>query len=217
MKLDPEVLRIARKELTNHLSSDLQYAVALRDFMKNKIDAKTYLESEFGFKKFILAYGIGRTLGAGDESKLKILEIIKSFAFEKSHAGTITSMASYIQMNGLSSNAAKGGYGLPRSFCSKLMYVYKPDELIPYDSYVLKSLVSQFGGSIKELHYYYDRANEFRFTFFPENGVEVRRLRKKHDDLYLTKMKSLRINPDKLFSWKLTDKYLWCEEQMKRS
>ncbi len=216
MKLDSDILRVARQELDHHLLPDLQFTTELRLFMKGEMNAETYLVSEFGFKKFILAYGIGRTLGAGDECKLKILHAVRAFPFAKSHVASIASLAETLREQCLSSNAAKGGFGLPRSFCSKLLYVYKPDEIIPYDSYVLKSLVSHSGQSIKDLHQYYDRANEFRFTYFSETGAEVKRLRKKHDALHTSKMKSLHINPDKLFSWKITDKYLWCAEDMRR-
>lgn len=172
--------------------------------------------SEFGFKKFLYVYGIGRTIGAGDECKMKILDMIRTFPFKKSHIENITVLAELLRDQGLSSNAAKGNYGLPRSFCSKLLYVYKPDEIIPFDSYVLKSLVRHTGKPVKELQKYYDLADDFRQNYFPEHGAEVRRLRKKHDVQHLVQMKTLRINPDKLFSWKLSDKYLWCENFLTR-
>lgn len=216
MKLNASVFRLALQELDNHLYPDLQFTIAFRHFMKHKVDAETYLASEFGFKKFILVYGIGRTLGAGDECKLNILKAVRTFPFGKSHIENISSLAATIRQQGLSSNVGKGGFGLPRSFCSKLLYVYKPDEIIPYDSYVLKSLTRHTGKPVKDLQQYYDLANEFRLTYFPENGTEVLTLRKKHDDQHLSKMKTLRINPDKLLSWKLADKYLWCEDEVRR-
>ncbi len=217
VKLKTSILRMARTEVDKHLLPDLHYTTAFRGFMKDTLDAETYMAHEFGFKKFIYVYGIGRTLGAGDECKMKILQVIRNFPFAKSHIDTIITLSETLRDLCLSSNASKGGNGLPRSFCSKLLYVYKPDEIIPYDSYVLRSLASHFGEPIKDLHQYYDRANDFRQTYFPEHGAEVRRLRNKHDAQHLAQMKSLRVDADMLFSWKLADKYLWCAEEVKRN
>ncbi|MBK9982660.1 MAG: hypothetical protein IPP15_09580 [Saprospiraceae bacterium] len=149
MKLDRQILKLAHHEAHHHLMSDLNYTMELHRFMKDVIDLDTYLSSDFGFKKFLNDYGVGRTLKAGDDPKLKILSLIKDFQFGKSHVQEIAILATKIQQQGLSSQSGKGGPGLPQSFCSKFLYVLKPDQLIPYDSYVLKSLQLTYGLPLK--------------------------------------------------------------------
>ena len=214
--MDLKILKLALHELGQHLLPDLHYTIAFHSFLKKEINPKDYLSSEFGFKRFLYVYGIGRTIGAGDECKLKILSLLRNYPFDDHYIDTVTSLAEKIQKRGLSSNAAKGGYGLPRSFCSKLLYVYKPDEIIPFDSYVLKSLETNSGQKIKSIEQYYDMANEFRLIHFSENSAAVKSLREKYDEQHLSMMSSLQLDPDKLYSWKLTDKYLWCEAFMRR-
>ncbi|MGB4847103.1 MAG: hypothetical protein WBP41_04245 [Saprospiraceae bacterium] len=213
MKLNPRILKLARHEVHHHLMSDLNYTMELHRFMKNAIDLDTYLSSEFGFKKFLNDYGVGRTLKAGDEPKMKILSLIKDFQFGKSHVDEISALAYAIQQNGLSSHSGKSGPGLPQSFCSKFLYVLKPDQLIPYDSYVLKSLQLYTGHPLKTLDQYYEKANHFRIEYFSETSDEVKRIREKSDLQYHAQMSKLKINIDKALSWKLTDKYLWCEHE----
>lgn len=208
---------MAYSEADHHFVSDLQFAEALHSFLKNNIDIQTYLSSEFGFKKFLIDYGVGRTLKGGDEAKLKILKLLQKFPFEKNHVTNITSLANAIKKKSLSSNSSSGGPGLPQSFCSKLLYVYRPDEIIPYDSYVLKSLQLRVGHPLKTLDQYYGEANQFRRTYFPETGVEVSKMLDDMDKAVYFRITILGIDPVKLMSWKLTDKYLWCEEYSRRT
>ncbi len=217
MKLDPQILKQARSEADQHLISDLQFTSELHRFMDSMIDVKTYLSSEFGFKKFLYDYGVGRTLQGGDEVKLKILKLIQKFRFEKNHVNNITFLSNILKDKKLSSLSSSGRHGLPQSFCSKLLYIYKPHEIIPYDSYVLKSLQNRAGQSIKTLDAYYTEANRFRQTHFPETGKEVRNKLEHIDDNILSSLAELQIDPVKLMSWKLTDKYLWCEEWIRRT
>ncbi len=217
MKLNPQTLKLARHEANYHLMSDLQFTLELHRFLKNKIDLDTYLSSNFGFKKFLYDYGVGRTLKAGDIPKKEILTLIKDFKFGKSHVEEIVVLSNKIQQNGLSSHSGKSGPGLPQSFCSKFLYVLKPDKLIPYDSYVLKSLQLRTGQPIKTLDQYYKTANQLRLQYFPETGREVIQLREKSDPQFRAQMTKLKINVDRLLSWKLTDKYLWCEEYLRKS
>ena len=216
VKLNREVLKFARSEAEHHLVPDFNYTAELYRFIQNKIDAQYYLSSDFGFKKFLNDYGVVRTLKAGDEAKLELLSLIKEFQYQRSHVHNIATLAGRIQSNGLSSNSGKGGPGLPQSFCSKLLYVYKPDELIPYDSYVLKSLQLKTSQNVKALDQYYRFANEFRVEYFPEKGDEVMRILEKRDKQFISVTKKLKLNPYKLLSWKLTDKYLWCEEYVRK-
>ncbi|MEP6795542.1 MAG: hypothetical protein ABJB16_14535 [Saprospiraceae bacterium] len=216
MKLNPQILKLARHEAHHHLMSDLNFTMELHRFMKNVIDQDTYLSSEFGFKKFLNDYGVGRTLKAGDEPKLKILSLIKEFQFGKSHVDEISNLAYAIQQNGHSSHSGKSGPGLPQSFCSKFLFVLKPDKLIPYDSYVLKSLQLRIGHPLRSLEQYYEHADQFRRTHFPEKGPEVNKIRDKSDPDFRKQLIRLKVNCDKVLSWKLTDKYLWCEHEERR-
>lgn len=216
MKLKPKILKIALQEVDHHLVTDLRYTQELHRFIKGSIDAEIYLASEFGFKKFLNDYGVGRTLQAGDIAKSKILNLIKTFSFGKSHIEEIGLLARKIQQEGLSSHSGKGSHGLPQSFCSKFLYVLKPDQLIPYDSYVLKSLQLTTGHPLKSLEQYYEHADQFRRTHFPEKGPEVKKIRDKSDPDFRKQLTSLKINCDKVLSWKLTDKYLWCEHEERR-
>lgn len=216
MKLNRDILKLARSEAEHHLLSDFNFTTEFHQFIQDKVDADYYLSSEFGFKKFLNDYGVGRTIKAGDGAKLKLLSIIKTFQYERSHVHNIAALAGKIQSGGLSSNPGKGGPGLPQSFCSKLLYVYKPDELIPYDSYVLKSLQLKTGLQVKALDQYYKYANEFRVEYFPENGTEVMKMLDKKHSQIIPITKKLRLNPNKLLSWKLADKYLWCEHEERR-
>lgn len=215
-KLNAKILRYALQELDQHLLPDLLYTSELRRFLKREIKPKHFLDSEYGFKRFLYVYGISRTIGAGDECKLKILSLIRKYPFDDHYIATVTSLAEKIQKQSLSSNAAKGGYSLPRSFCSKLLYVYKPDEIIPFDSYVLQSLEIYYRQKIKSIQQYYQLADEFRNSHFSENSDAIKNLHEKYDALHLDKMTSLEVNPGKLYSWKLTDKYLWCEAELRK-
>ena len=216
MKLNSKILRFAREEADQHLLSDLHFSEAFHGFLKNDLDLKSYLYSDFGFKKFLVDYGVGRTLKGGDEAKLKILKLLQKFQFEKNHVVNITSLANLIKQKGLSSNSSSGGPGLPQSFSSKLMYVYRPDEVIPYDSYALKSLQHWVGKSLKGLDQYYTEADRFRLTHFHDTSSDVRKLLDNLDKKILSRFSALQIDPVKMFSWKLTDKYLWCEEYERR-
>ncbi len=216
MKLNSQILKLARQEAHHHLMSDLNFTIELHRFLHDGIDLETYLSSEFGFKKFLNDYGVGRTLKAGDEPKMKILTLIKDFQFGKSHVEDISSLAYAIQLNSLSSHSGKSGPGLPQSFCSKFLYILKPDKLIPYDSYVLKSLQLTYGLPLKMLDEYYDKADHFRLMYFSEKSDEVIKIREKSDPQFRRQMTKLKINIDKVLSWKLTDKYLWCEHEERR-
>lgn len=216
MKLNPHILKLARQEADHHLMSDLNYTMELHRFMKDVIDLDTYLSSDFGFKKFLNDYGVGRTLKAGDDAKLKILNLIKDFQFRKSHVNEIAILSNQIQQCGLSSNSGKGGPGLPQSFCSKFLYVLKPDQLIPYDSYVLKSLQLRTGLPLKSLDLYYEKANHFRIEYFSETSQEVIKFKEKSNPQFHTQMTKLKLDIDKVLSWKLTDKYLWCAHEERR-
>ena len=217
MKLNPRILKFALREAEDHLMPDLHFTMELHRFLKDIIDSDTYLSSEFGFKKFLSDYSVGRTIKAGDLPKMQILTIIKDFQFGKSPVQKIELFANTIQQNGLSSNSGKGGPGLPLSFSSKFLYVLKPDQLIPYDSYVLKSLQLRTGLPLKTLDHYYEHANQFRLNYFPETGKEVILLKQKSDPQFRSQISKLKINVDKLLSCKLTDKYLWCEHFLRRS
>lgn len=216
MRLNSKTLKLARREVERHIVSDLNYTAELYQYMRNEMDTASYLASDFGFKKFLNDYGVGRTLKAGDEAKMKILSLLKDFQFGKSHVHNISAMAKNIQLLGLSSNSGTGGAGLPQSFCSKFLYVHFPDQLIPYDSYVLKSLQSRTGLKLKDLDQYYTYANQFRLEFFADKSDEVKNIRQHQDKKVIAWIKELQLDPDKLFSWKLADKYLWCEEFLRR-
>jgi len=211
-KLNPRILETARNEADQHLLSDLHFAENLHGFLRKEIVVKDYLLSEFGFKKFINDYGVGRTLKGGDEAKLKILKLLQTFPFEQNHVLTIATLAKSIQRKGLSSNSSSGLPGLPQSFSSKLLYVYRPDAIIPYDSYVIKSLQRWSGLTLKTLDQYYAQADQFRLTYFSETSAEVQNKHSHTDKKVITRISALQIDPIKLLSWKLTDKYLWCEE-----
>jgi hypothetical protein len=217
MKLNHKILKLARHEVDHHLMQDLFFTGELHRFMNDTLDVSGYMNSPFGFKKFINDYGIGRTLQGGDAAKIKILNIIKTFPFGNAHVDSISLLAHRIKEKKLSSKSGTGGHGLPQSFASKFLYVYKPDEIIPFDSYVLKSLSIRNGRPPKELDQYYEKANQFRLEFFPETGAEVRNIRKNHDPQAYAMINALQLDPDKLLSWKLTDKYLWCEHEVRRS
>ena len=214
--LNPKILQFALKELDQHLLPDLHYTSALHRFLKKETKPKEYLSSPYGFKKFLHVYGISRTIGAGDKCKLKILALLRKYPFDDHYIESVTLLAEKIQKRGLSSNAANGGFGLPRSFCSKLLYVYKPDEIIPFDSYVLKSLEANSGQKIKSIEQYYSLSDEFRLKHFSETSTPLKALREKYDADHLHMMTPLHINPGKLYSWKLTDKYLWCQAFIER-
>jgi hypothetical protein len=217
MKLNSQILKLARREADHHLISDFHYTMEVHRFLQDVIDVDTYLSSNFGFKKFLYDYGVSRTLKAGDIPKKEILKLIRAFQFGKSHTKEIAILANTIQQAGLSSQSGKTGPGLPQSFCSKFLYVIKPDKLIPYDSYVLKSLQLRTGHLLKSLDLYYKHANNFRMQYFSEASDEIVKLKQKSDPHLLKQISKLKINPDKLLSWKLTDKYLWCEEFVRKS
>lgn len=216
MKLNPQILKLARQELHHHLMSDLNYTMELHRFLKGTIDLETYMSSDFGFKKFLNDYGVGRTLKAGDTPKFELLALIKDFKFGKLHVEEISLLAGKIQQCGLSSHSGKSGPGLPQSFCSKFLYILKPDQLIPYDSYVLRSLQIRSGHPLKTLDQYYEQADQFRLKYFPEASHEVRKIMENSDPKFRAEMTKLKINTDKVLSWKLTDKYLWCEHEERR-
>jgi|GEM_PF-3956681 len=216
MKLSPQILKLALHEAHHHLLSDLYFSETLHGFFKNNIDEKTYLSSEFGFKKFLNDYGVGRTLKAGDDAKLKILRLIQKYPFENNHVNNITSLSNAIKRKNLSSNSSSGEPGLPQSFCSKLLYVFRPDEIIPYDSYVLKSLQIRIGQPIKTLEQYYAEADHFRQSHFYETSKEILKMLDNMDKKLHSRFSALEIDPVKMLSWKLTDKYLWCEEYSRR-
>ncbi|MEP6645779.1 MAG: hypothetical protein ABJC12_01715, partial [Saprospiraceae bacterium] len=158
-----------------------------------------------------------RTLQAGDLPKIKILDLIRVFPFGTSQIDDIPGLANKIQQMGLSSNSSNGSPGLPQSFCSKFLYVMKPDTLIPYDSYVLRSLQKRTGQSLKTLEMYYSTADQFRQQYFHEKSEEVKKIRLKTDPEFRKHLASLNMEVEKVLSWKLTDKYLWCEEYVRRS
>lgn len=216
MKLNSQILKLARHEVHHHLMQDLCFTKELHRFMNDVLDMNDYLTSPFGFKKFISDYGIGRTLQGGDGAKIKILKIIKNFPFGNAHADSIALLAHRIKEKRLSSTSGTGKHGSPRSFASKFLYVYKPDEIIPFDSYVLKSLSIRNGRPPKDLNQYYEKANQFRLKFFPETGTEVKNIRNNQDPQANVIIKELQLDPYKLLSWKLTDKYLWCEHEVRR-
>jgi len=209
MKLDPKILKLASNEVNQSLLQDLHFASALQDFLQKSIDAEEYLNVQHGFKKFLYDYRVGRTLQAGDEAKLKILALIKKFRFKPSHVTNISLLAGQIRDRGLSSGAH--GPGLPQSFASKLMSIYKPDEVVPYDSYALKSIELRSGQRIKELAYYYQAVENFRAEYFDESSSIINKLADAQDSKIREMSSSLNLNHERLLSWKLTDKYLWCE------
>jgi hypothetical protein len=209
MKLDPKILKLAINEVNQSLLQDLHFASALNDFLQKTIDAEEYLNTQHGFKKFLYDYRVGRTLQAGDEAKLKILAVIKKFRFKPSHVDNISLLAAKIKDQGLSSGAH--GPVLPQSFASKFMSIYKPDEVVPYDSYALKSIEFRSGRKIKELAHYYQAVDKFRNEYFDESSSEIKQLAYRQDSNIRDMIATLNLNHEKLLSWKLTDKYLWCE------
>ena len=217
MKLHPHILRLARQEVDQHLADDLRYAVMLHRFLHEGLDKKEYLYAEYGFKQFLNDYGVGRTLHAGDAAKLKILKVIREFPFHGSPVEIIMELAHVLQKKKLSSGTAASGPGLPRSFASKLLYVYRPDQVIPFDSYVRKSLEVRTGQKLTDLSDYFHEAEAFRQTHFAEHKSEVQRARRKYESHILPLLSTTVFDPDKMLSWKFTDKYLWCEEYARRN
>jgi len=213
MKLDTKVLKLAQNEVNDSLFQDLNFSTALHDFLKKTIDAEEYLNTLHGFKKFLYDYRVGRTLQAGDEAKLKILGVIKKFRFKPSHVENISLLAGRIKDQGLSSGAH--GPGLPQSFASKLMSIYKPDEVIPFDSYALKSIELRSGQKIKELAHYYQEVENFRNEYFAESSPSILKLTSHQDAKIRTMTSALKFKHETMLSWKLTDKYLWCEYKVR--
>ncbi len=217
MKLNSQILKLAKKEVGHHLEADLNYAGEFRRFMSKGIEAHEYMESPHGFKRFLYDYRVGRTLQAGDDAKMEILSMIRDFNFGYPYHLTIKMLATAIREKRLSSKSGTGGHGLPQSFASKLLSVYKPDEVIPYDSYALKSLELNTKRKLKELASYYEAVENFRIEYFPEKSQEVKLIKKNIDKSIRLKMLELNLNVDKLLSWKLTDKYLWCDHYVRRT
>ena len=216
MKLNPQIIKLAKKELDQHLLTDLNYASEFRRFMDRNIGAEEYLNSTSGFKRFLYDYKVGRTLQGGDDAKLKILAMIRDYNFVKPQAATIHSLANAIKDKRLSSMSGNGRHGLPQSFASKLLSVYKPDEVIPYDSYALKSIEHHINKKLKDLSSYYEAIENFRAQYFPEKSKDVELIRKNIDRSIRQKMDELRLDAGMLLSWKLTDKYLWCDHSVRR-
>lgn len=216
MKLDPQILKFARQEVSHHLLPDLAFTEELHRFLDDIIGLEEYLESPCGFRKFLFDYKVGRTLQAGNDAKLKILRIIRSHKPGTTHVDTISLLAHAIRQKKLSSKSGNGGYGLPKSFASKLLTVRSPDRLIPYDSYALKSLELRRGHRLKDLHQYYAAVEDFRMSFFQESSKHVHDLMPDKDKTFQKLSRALNLDSDRLLSLKLTDKYLWCEEYLRR-
>jgi hypothetical protein len=216
MKLNTIILRLARRDVMEHMLPDLHYSTIFRKFLNDDLGPKDYLDTAYGFRDFLNAYGVGRTLKAGDPAKLKILKIIREHSFSNSHVQTIQTLAGHLQKKKLSSRSGTGTHGLPRSFVSKLLYVYRPDEIIPFDSYVLKSLETLTGRKLKTLDEYYTAADQFRMRFFPESGSEIGKLLVHPDPQFISMTTDLQFDIATLLSWKLTDKYLWQEHNLRR-
>ena len=216
MKLDPKILNLAKLELNHHILSDLAYTEELHRFMQDKIGHEEYLNSPVGFKRFLFDYKVGRTLQAGDKAKFQILDIIKSTSFGDSHADTISNLANAIRIKKLSSRLGNGRHGLPQSFASKWLTILRPDQIIPYDSYALKSIQIHTGRRIKNLPQYFEAVENFRNEFFSEKSKLVRQVILPDPKSVGKKVKALDLDLDRLLSWKLTDKYLWCEEYLRR-
>lgn len=217
MKLDATTLSFARIEVDHHLLGDLNFTLQFYRFATNAISAKEYLDTSYGFKKFLYDYRVGRTIQAGDAAKLSILRIIKRLPANQSPVETIALLADAIRSKALSTVAVSGKYGLPQSFASKLLSIQKPDEVIPYDSYALKSINTITGSNHKSLLRYYEGVDIFRTEHFPEGSKEIQRIKLKEEKMILELMAQLHLDPEKVLSWKLTDKYLWCMEALRRS
>ena len=216
MKLNKQILAFAHSEADQHLLTDLQFAANLHRFRNGEMSLKDYLNAPHGFKRFLFDYRVGRTLQAGDEAKKKILRIILKFQFSERHEESIAKLATLLKAKELSSRAGTGAFGLPQSFASKLLSIYKPDEVIPFDSYALNAIELHTGSRIKGLEKYYQEVELFRLAYFPETHQEILKIRKRTVPEVLLLIKDLNLNAERLLSWKLTDKYLWCDEYLRR-
>lgn len=216
MKLDPKILKLAKQELNQHLLSDLAYTEELHRFMQGQIGDEEYLHSPIGFKRFLFDYKVGRTLQAGDKAKIKILDIIRSTPHCDSHVETISSLANTLRNKKLSSRSGNRSHGLPQSFASKWLTIYRPDQIIPFDSYALKSIQLRTGLRPKDLTQYFEAVENFRTEFFEKGSKALNSLTLEDKRSIHQKVKSLKLDFDLLLSWKLTDKYLWCEEYLRR-
>jgi hypothetical protein len=213
---DKKIIGFALREVDHHLLSDLYFARQLHAFLNDELTLNDYLHGESGFRRFLYDYRVGRTLQAGDKAKVSMLKLIRSFPFTDSHVADITALATAFQKKRMSTISINGRYGFPQSFASKLMSVYRPDGVIPYDSYALKSIEAIRGIKVKSLAQYYDAIDEFRRHYFAHGSRETRRIKLNDEKEVRYLVDMLNLDMDKMLSLKLTDKYLWCMEAEQR-
>jgi hypothetical protein len=217
MKISKRLLRVAIAFHQRSLLPDLLYTQTVRSFLKKAISAQEYLEAEKGFNRFLYDYGVGRTIAAGVEKKIELLETLQRFDFPLKHIpGEIERFALQLQQAALSSNGPKGIKTLPLSFTSKLLFIMHPDTVMPYDSFARNSLGVFAGKLIKTLEAYYLYAGEFKHVIEKAISPEIKSLHKNMQREEKKLCKELDLLADQHLLWRVTDKYLWVMDDVKR-
>jgi hypothetical protein len=217
VKINKKLLREAIAFHHRSLLPDLLYTQTVRLFLTQAISAQEYLEAEKGFNRFLYDYGVGRTIAAGAEKKIQLLEALRHYSFPlKNIPAEIEAFASGLQQAALSSNAPNGSKTLPLSFTSKLLFIMHPDTVMPYDSFARNSLSVFAGKPVKTLESYYKHAGEFKQLMGKKIEADMKALHKEMQPAEKKLCKVLALDPDEHLVWRITDKYLWKMDDLKR-
>ncbi len=138
-----ENLDEAKKELQNEMESDRNFSLKFHEFLKSyqsKKDDKILEEyhniEKVGFSRFLYEFSINRNIKSDLDSRKKIIEILVGGIFNGSN---IDNLAKAIQKKELTVKRKSGNHDLPISLTSKVFFLYRPDNFVPYDSYVIKA------------------------------------------------------------------------------
>ena len=218
MKISKRLLREAIAFHHRSLLPDLLYTQTVRSFLNQSMSAEEYLGAERGFNRFLYDYGVGRTIAAGKDKKIQLLEALRGYSFPlKNIPIEIEAFALQLQQAALSSNAPNGSKTLPLSFTSKMLFVMRPDTVMPYDSFARNSLSVYAGKPVKTLESYYQYAGEFRDIIEKTISAELKTLHQGMQPEAKKLCKLLLLQPDEHLLWRITDKYLWKMDEVRRS
>lgn len=217
MKISKRLLREAIAFHHRSLLPDLQYTQTVRSFLKQSITAQEYLEADKGFNRFLYDYGVGRTIAAGLDKKIEVLKALQRYSFPLEHIPSeIETFASQLQQAALSSNGPKGIKTLPLSFTSKLLFIMHPDTVMPYDSFARNSLGVFAGKPIKTLEAYYQHAGEFKHVIEKAIASDMKLFYQNMQTEEKKLCKELQLRGDEHIVWRITDKYLWVMDDVRR-
>lgn len=218
MKFDEFCLDKGLIDVTVFLEREIKFCYRFREFINSDQHPDTILDEPYhdsSFLNFLNLYSVGRTLKAGDDAKIEILNLIRDFKRTDDIAGDIERLAKLIKDKELSATT-KNGFVNPISFSSKILFIQNPDKSIPYDKYVVSTLnlmAKSIGKSgVKDVKEYYEMVEIVKKRFQESDSKIIKDYLSwtKDQSIYLeNSIDYLKINFDELILMRLMDKYLW--------